>query len=168
MAEIRFDFAGFSEYERALVRMLAALSDLRLFWPRLVPVWVGWMRQRFETEGEFGGEPWAPLSATYLAIKQRLYPGKGILYASGQLRQETSRPQRVVTPRTLTFIIPDFGRDDGTQMDPDWFQKGNDNTPPRPIIPEQWNVALPSVMQAEVDALAEEWVQEMSVKLGLV
>lgn len=167
MAEIRFDLSGFTEYQQALVRMLALLTDLRPFWPRLVPAFVGWMRERFSTEGEFGGDPWAPLSPAYLTRKMQLYPGKGIMYATGQLRRRASNPVRRVTPTTLLFEIPEFTRVDGRQMDPAWFDVDKDTTPARPVIPPSWNVALPEVIQVEVDDIAQEWIDEMANKLGL-
>lgn len=167
MAEIRFDLSGFDQYQVALARMIALITDLRPFWPRLVPLWVQWMRERFATEGEFGGEHWAPLSEGYLARKITLYPGKGILYATGQLRRHTSKPVRTVTPTTLTFTISDFARKGGGSMDIDWFQHGTDRMPARPIIPDSWNVRLPTTMQEEVELIAQEYVDSMAAKLGL-
>lgn len=40
----------------------------------------------FETEGQALGDPWLPLSPAYALRKERLYPGKGILDASGTMR----------------------------------------------------------------------------------
>lgn len=168
MAEIRFDLTGFDNYQIALARMIALITDLRPFWPRLVPLWAEWMKQRFETEGDFGGEHWAPLSESYLARKVTMYPGKGILYATGQLRRRTSMTKRVVTPTTLTFIVDDFERKGGGRMEIDWFQHGTDRTPARPIVPDSWNTRLPQTMQEEVELLAQEYVDEMARKLGLV
>jgi hypothetical protein len=167
MVQLRFDLSGFDTYQTALARMIALLTDLRPFWPRLVPLWVLWMRKRFDTEGEFGGEEWAPLSEDYLARKMTLYPGKGILYATGQLRRHTSRPVRVVTPTSITFLIEDFQRNDGTTMEIDWFQSGTATAPPRPLIPESWHAKLPLEMQEQVEELAQDYVDEMAARLGL-
>jgi hypothetical protein len=167
MTELYFDLSGFDMYELALARMIAALTDMRLFWPRLVPLWVQWMQERFESEGEFGGDHWAPLNESYLARKMTMYPGKGILYATGQLRRQASRPRRVSTPTSITFYIDDFARKEGGEMNLDWFQQGTDSAPARPLIPESWNAKLPTTMMEQVELEAQEYVDELAAKLGL-
>jgi hypothetical protein len=146
---------GFDEAERGLVRMVALLTDLRPFWPRLVPLFVTWMREQFGSEGDWGGEHWAPLTPAYAARKARLYPGKGILYATGDLRRHASLPRRVATPTSLRLII-----DDPVAS---YHQEGTDRMPQRKIIPDE----LPTPAQAEVQTTAEEWIAEMATRLGL-
>lgn len=41
----------------------------------------------FESEGQAIAEPWQPLSAQYQKAKERRYPDKGILEATGTMRQ---------------------------------------------------------------------------------
>lgn len=41
----------------------------------------------FETEGGITGERWAPLKPAYEFWKRRVYPGRGILEASGTMRR---------------------------------------------------------------------------------
>ena len=41
----------------------------------------------FQSEGRAIGEQWQPLTPSYAAQKARKYPGKGILEASGHMRQ---------------------------------------------------------------------------------
>lgn len=40
----------------------------------------------FDTEGRAIGESWAPLSKAYAYRKQKMFPGKGILEATGKMR----------------------------------------------------------------------------------
>lgn len=161
---LHFDLTGFDEYEVALARMVALLTDLRPFWPRLTPLFIAWMREQFASEGEFMlGARWAPLSPDYVARKLRDYPGKGILYATGQLRERASRPRRIVTPTSVTFEIPEFPRRDGRRMDPAWFMEGTDRMPARPL----WAEVLRPPQRLEIEAEAQAYIDEMAVKLGL-
>ncbi len=162
--ELTFDLSGFSAYEAALVRLIAMLRDLRPFWPRLQPLYAEWVREQFGTEGEYLlGHGWEPLSEDYMAWKMQHYPGKGILYATGQLYGQVTRPRRVATPTTLIWYVDPFPRREGTTMDPAWFQEGTDRMPQRAIFPEE---LLPR-QRAEVEAAAELWIDEMAAKLGL-
>lgn len=168
--EIRFNLEGFDAYEQALIRLIAMLRDLRPFWPRLAPIFVGWMRERFATQGEFGGDAWAPLNPAYLARKMTMYPGKGILYASGDLRQAASRPRRLATPTSITFEVDDsaYTHGSGTNRSVvEYHQQGSSTMPARPVIPATWNTALPFELQKEVEEEAELWINEMAAKLGL-
>jgi hypothetical protein len=161
---LRFDLQGFSEYEVALARMVALLTDLRPFWPRLVPIFIAWMREQFATEGEFLlGAQWAPLSPDYLARKMTLYPDKGILYATGQLRMQASKPRRIVTPTSITFELPEFTRKEGGTMDPGWFFTGTDRMPARPL----WREVIGADQQLELEEAAQLYIDEMAAKLGL-
>lgn len=169
--EIGFDISGYSEYDAALIRLIAMLTDLRLFWPKLVPLFIGWMRERFDTEGRFGGEQWTPLSPDYLTRKMALYPGKGILYASGDLRKAASLPRRIATARTLSLIIDDAKYKHGGDVArsvAEYHQLGTNRMPARPLIPPGWQRGLlPLPLQTEVEAVAQEWVDEMAHTLGL-
>lgn len=54
------------------------LRDLRGLWPRLVPLFIGFERQQFETEGAAGGEPWAPFEAWRMHVLLRAgYAARG-------------------------------------------------------------------------------------------
>lgn len=165
--EVSFDLSGFTDYELALARMIALLTDLRSFWPVIVPLWAEWMREQFKTEGEWGGDPWAPLSEAYLARKMKLYPGKGILYATGDLRRAASQPQRIATPESITFVVDDSQKRHGGKEPRsviDYHQQGTATMPARPVVPE----FLPLRAQEQVELAAQEWVDSMCQTLGLV
>ncbi len=136
--------------ERELKVIAAGLHDLRSFWPMLVPVVSSWWRRMYATEGAFAGSPWAPLSASYAAWKAAHYPGKGILQASGKMRQAVSRPHRSQTPTTLTLSIesPVLG----------YHQEGGGSLPKRELV---FSDPLPALAALELDAVAERYVTDL-------
>lgn len=140
--------------QRALLRYVSFMLDLRPFWPRVVPAFIRWMRMQFESEGSYGGSPWAPLSPEYLAWKMVHYPGKSILQAEGDLRQAASRPEREARPLDLVLTI----------VDPkiEYHQEGTDNMPARPLIFEH----LPPDAVLELEDLAEEYADDMARRAG--
>lgn len=131
------------------------MLDLRPFWPLVVPAFIRWMGQQFESEGGWGGESWAALSPAYAAWKATHYPGKSILYAEGDMRKAASKPQREATPNTLTLTI----------VDPkiEFHQGGTDKMPARPVIPD----SLPFAADNELTDLANLYVRENLVRFGL-
>lgn len=132
-----------------------------------MPLFIGWMRQQFESEGAFWGTPWAPLSPGYAAFKSRNYPGKTILIAEGDLRRGASLPQREVTPRTLTLTIdwPKGGleQDSGLRWDPAWHHLGRGNLPARPLLAD----GLPPTAMMELENAVGDYVDEMARRVGL-
>lgn len=155
MTFVEIEMRGFTEAERSLRGFAATMLDLRPFWPLVVPLFIRWMAEQFESEGEWGGEGWAPLTADYAAYKATKYPGKSILIASGQLRGAASRPTRLATPSSLTLTIED--------RTIDYHQDGTDKMPARPVIPD----ALPASAEAELELAAEAYIAEMAHRFGL-
>lgn len=156
MPFVRIKSEGFDEQVRRLEGFAAQMADLRGFWPVLVPVFIGWMREQFATEGAWGGRKWARLSPAYAVEKARLYPGKGILIATGDMRKAASKPKRTVTPSSLTLEI----------VDPkiEFHQDGTERMPARPVVP----ALLPAVAYNQVQELAELYVTETLSRWGLV
>ncbi len=150
--DVRFDA---HEMERRLKQFELLLSDLRSLWPSVVPIFIRWLSEQFSTEGAWGGDPWAPLAPSTVAFKQKHFPGRGILYASGDLRRAASRPKRTATPRTLTLSIEDDKAG--------YHQEGTSRMPARPIIPAR----LPMSAQRDLDHAAEEYVSDLVRRLGL-
>lgn len=142
MTDLRIVVEGDEEAARAIARLALFITDLRGFWPLVVPLFVTWMRRQFETEGSFGGAAWAPLAPGYAAWKSEHLGGRGILYAEGDLRQAASRPERRVSPRTLELTV----------VDPKvrFHQEGTDKMPARPLI----FATLPLQAQAELEEAA--------------
>jgi hypothetical protein len=169
------ELEGMEESERALAILLAGITDLRPFWPLVVPVFIRWMAEQFDTEGEWGGHRWAPLSPAYLAWKMQRYPGKPILQATGDLRDAASRPHRRPFPELLELIIDDSGYKHGGK-DPRSVAPfhqfgggsgeigGTEGRPPRrEIVPD----VLPVEAQADLRRLADEYVTDLARRVGL-
>ena len=162
----RWDVDVDDERLKSQLRAFASLMlDLRPFWPRVVPLFIGWMREQFETEGAYFGTPWAPLSPAYAARKAVTHPGRGLLVADGDLRRESSAPGRKATPTSLTLTIR-WRKSKGRRraLDPRWHQLGTDRMPARPLLSE----VLPPDAQLELEQAADEYVTEMAQRVGLI
>lgn len=160
---VNIDVQGLDRDERAVRQLAAQLLDLRTFWPKLVPLFIGWVSATFDSEGAFIGDPWAELSEPYGSWKSLHYPGKRILSREGYLRRAATTPERRITPRLLELVIREYQQDDGTVVSPSWFQEGTTDMPPRPILAEQPTAA----MQASAHAVGEAHARELVRLLGL-
>jgi hypothetical protein len=149
VSEIDVHFDDHGSQER-IQRLAVFLTDLRSFWPLVVPLATGWWRRQFESEGEFGGQRWAPLSPDYAAWKETHYPGKGILQRTGDMKRAASAPARAVTPTSLTLTI----EDDKLQ----YHQDGTDRMPKRPLV---FGEPLPAEAHAELELVAESYVTDL-------
>lgn len=154
MTSWKLEVEGLTEEERRAARLGAMLSDFRPWWPMLVPLFIGWMREQFETEGAFGGEPWAPLSPDYAAWKAEHYPGKGILIAEGDLRKAASNPTRIMLPMELILEIRD--------PKAGYHQEGTASMPKRPLI---W-ATQPLPVTAELSHVADVIAHDMLRRAG--
>jgi hypothetical protein len=146
---------GAEAYQRKLEQFRLHLSDLRGYWPLLVPVVHSWSKQQFESEGEWGGQQWAPLSPQYAAEKAQSHPGRSILIRDGDMRRAASQMRREQTPRTLVMWIDD--------PKAPLHQEGGDNLPARPLIPDP----LPASARRDIALAAEEYVSVLVRRLGL-
>ncbi|HLB03858.1 MAG TPA: hypothetical protein VJK66_02460 [Gaiellaceae bacterium] len=139
--------------DRQLAQLALFLSDLRSFWPKVVPLFVLWMEQQFSSEGAFAGAPWAPLAFSTRQRKARLGLRPQILQATGAMKQAASRPTRQVTPRSLTLTIedPKLG----------FHQAGTPQMPARPLIFDR----LPAAAEAELREAAADYVADLLRRL---
>lgn len=153
MAEIDVHFDDHGSQER-IQRLAVFLTDLRSFWPLVVPLATSWWRRMFETDGEFGGERWAALSPEYEAWKSVHFPGKGILQRTGEMKRAVSNPSRAVTPTSLTLTIEDPKLP--------YHQEGTANMPQRLLV---FGEPLPGEAQLELDAAAEAYVTDLLGRL---
>lgn len=144
---VRIEFGGAPEQ---LQKLAVFMTDLRTFWPRIVPLVTGWWREQFDTQGGFAGKEWAPLSPDYAARKAVMFPGKPILQATGALKQAASRPSRVQTPVSLTLTIDDPKLE--------YLQDGTDRMPARPLV---FGEPLPAAAAAELQVAADEYVSDL-------
>lgn len=155
MPTVRIETSGFGEVDRNLRGFASLMTDLRPFWPLVVPVFIRWMSRQFETEGAWGGQRWASLSPEYAIVKAERYPGKGILIAEGDMRQAASRPRRTVSATSLILEIED--------PKIEYHQDGTPNMPARPVVPS----TLPSSATREIQALADQYVLDALSRFGL-
>lgn len=85
--QLTFQIPGLDSRTVALQRFSDKISDFTPFWnDYFVPNWYAMMSQQFRTEGGFTGSPWAPLTATYAAWKQKHWPGQPIGVLTGAAR----------------------------------------------------------------------------------
>ncbi len=135
--------------ERQLRQLALHLSDLRNFWPLVVPIATGWWRKQFLTEGGFGSGGWAPLAASTSERKARLGLRPEILQATGTLKQAASRPTRSATARSLTLTIESeyLG----------FHQSGTGSMSARPLIFDD----LPPAAERELKDAGESYVRDL-------
>lgn len=146
--------------DRELRRFALFISDLRPFWPRVTRLFIGWMREQFESEGRFGGRPWAPLAPSTIEIKRALGLRLQILQAYGQMKQAASRPERIVSPSSLTLVIDDSGLHHGPVLQ--YHQTGGGRLPARPLV---FGDPLPPAARAELRGEAEGYVRDLLRRL---
>ena len=167
MVVLRLDGADWEFQDQRIAALIATIMDLRPFWPRIVPLFVRWMGEQFETEGAWAAQPWARLSPMYEAWKQRHYPGRGILVVRGGrapgLRFAAQSPNTTFRPQEAIFRIQGWRSGDGDLLDPGWHQEGTDRMPARPIIPD----VLPQAASDDVSQAAESYIEENVRALGL-
>lgn len=151
----KLNYDGLDEGQRALVRYVSFMLDLRPFWPIVSRSFISWMGRQFKTEGDFGGDPWEPLDPDYLAWKSQHAPGRPILQFTGDLLRAATTPERRVSPFMLELSI----------VDPkiDYHQEGTDHMPARPVVFDQ----LPLEAALELDRLAGEYADDMARRAGI-
>lgn len=182
---LTLDWDGLTGVEERLAKLVEALIDLRPFWPMVVPLYNRWMKEQFDTEGDFFGDHWQELSPGYAAWKSVHYPTKGLLMAEGDLRKAATTPTRDAQPHMLTLTIEPYEkttrvdafnvksrqrsrkrRGTGATIDPAWFQTGTDRTPARPLLPITGE--LPALAQGEIGDAAEAYLHDTARRLGLL
>ena len=147
--------------------LVTAVSDLRLFWPRLVPVVTGWWSRQFSTSGAFGGRPWAPLTDPYAAYKATKAPGKPLLVYSSGLKRAAARPIRTQSPRTLTLTIDDSDYGHGPKKVKRsivaFHQEGTSRMVARPLV---FGDPLMPAAEEELRLAAEAYLTDFLHRLG--
>lgn len=156
MTSFRIDVDDVASRAR-LGKLNLFLSDLRPFWPLLVPVVTGWWRLQFKSQGGFAGHPWAALSPGYAEAKAadpNVVSGAGILVSRGALKQAASKPSRSVSPTQLTLTIDDPKLQ--------YHQSGTGTMPARPLV---FGSPLPAEAQASLNHIADVYVRDLLRRL---
>lgn len=121
-------------------RFAQDLEDAVAVWEAIADSLEDEVSRNFQTEGSSSGARWHPLSRRYAKWKAKVYPGRGILEATGALRESFEqggaghvreiRPKKFIWGSTI-----DYGQ---------YHQTGGDALPRRPILRvtadtrEQW------------------------------
>lgn len=108
MLRFTINVAGETQMDKGIARFAEGLSDYRPIWPLVYANFLAEAKAQFASEGESGGEHWAPLSPEYARWKEAHYPGKPILERTGDLMRsltEKDAPHAVFQsePRKLTM-----------------------------------------------------------------
>jgi phage gpG-like protein len=142
---VGFDVSVLGEdvISRTMLRFEKAAEDARPAFRTIAHLLERAALQRFESEGAYGGEKWAPLAPSTVARKGA---GKGILVDSGRLRasltQETAADSiRVLLPQEMRWgsTVP-YGK---------FHQSGTSRMPQRRVVklPEQVKRAIVRELQ---------------------
>lgn len=123
---------GENQIDRTLARMAEGVTDATDLWDVLADRFAAANRRQFASEGAYGSGGWAELSPAYAARKARLYPGKPILEATGELKDSlTSRPFGV------EVLLP------GSMVVGSGLQRGKYHQAGGPNLPQRRPVELP-------------------------
>ena len=105
--EFRFTVVNAEEIKYAFASLAAMVKDFRPhIWPQVRNRAIKpWLKQQFATEGHGEHGKWAPLSEKYAQRKEKKYPGKPILVASGRMKKSllSNSNQGVMTARTFQY-----------------------------------------------------------------
>jgi len=129
---LTLDFEGLPEWVQLTEDMQGRIEDLTPVFNFLHEVWIGQVREQFETEGQhFLGEKWEPLSPAYAAWKEKNYPNMPIL-------QRTRRLIRSLTEESHPEHIAEIGPDSavfGTEVPYGrYHQAGSERLPRRQVL----------------------------------
>jgi phage gpG-like protein len=85
---LSFSFGGVTELSRILDIMANDLNDFKPMFQKIANDFRKTERGIFDSQGAFeGGSKWPALSPAYKQIKDRKYPGRRILEATGAMRK---------------------------------------------------------------------------------
>jgi phage gpG-like protein len=125
--------------KRRLLRFAAHMQDASLAFGRIAKMLDFAVQRQFDTEGAYGGEPWAPLADSTLRSKPA---GLKILVRTGKLKG--SFRTRKVLPDLL-----EWGSDVAYGV---YHMKGTSRMPARPPVklPEKLKIAIVKELQREI------------------
>jgi len=131
MIIFRFSVANAEQIRFAFGGLASAVRDWRPhIWPAVRDHAVRpWLEEQFAKEGHGEHGAWPPLSEKYAAQKERKYPGKPILEASGRMKDEllSKDNKGEMTPQTFSYGSQEVGYSI-------WHQTGTKKMPARRIF----------------------------------
>lgn len=147
------------DVQRRMAGFAAQLLDMRPFFASKGRLHGRrWLKENFESEGEWGGWAWPEWSAAYAAAR----PPGALLVLTGGLRRSVMNPTSKAGPDNIELMISHpFGGVDLAQIHN--FGAPGANIPARPLIPN-------TIPASDIDALrddVEEWVDDIAKLWGL-
>jgi phage gpG-like protein len=134
MFRFRLDIAGEVQMDRGIARFADGVADYRPIWSVIEDDFYSLEARQFKTQGEQGGDAWAPLSEAYSGWKEAHYPGKPILERTGDLMKSLTSakdPNAVCVEERKTLTL-------GTRIPYAIYHQSieprNSNLPRRPEI----------------------------------
>lgn len=106
MLVVTFTMLGDAVLARGISRYGDAVRDFSPVWDQIRNDFHRIEGEQFATEGARSGSPWAPLSPTYEAWKQKHFPGRPILQLTGMMWGEFGvgvGMQTTIEPMKLTM-----------------------------------------------------------------
>lgn len=97
---LRFELSDTVMYSRAFEATARQAEDLSVPLGEIGLRVIAAVGQQFETEGQWAGTPWAPLSDKYARWKEQHYPGRPLLVRERIMRQQ------MLDPATSLFVSP--------------------------------------------------------------
>lgn len=106
----------------------------------------------FNTEGAVFNEPWAQLSPRYAAIKAKKYPGKGILVATGKMKDSFRTDNGKTYVRVFNIV--------------DYFKYHQSNKP-RHVLPRRIMMKLDEKRKQMIVQIFRRGLQRQINKAGI-
>lgn len=107
MIEFSFSAPNANRIHFAFASLADSIKDWRKYiWPQVRDRAIRpWLRRQFAAQGQGAHGPWVALSPKYALRKDRKYPGKPILVASGTLMDSllSEDNEGEMTPRTFNY-----------------------------------------------------------------
>lgn len=149
MFEFSFEVSGDIQVKRLFSRFGNKINDLVPALKNIRKRYYDVEKKQFASQGGFGSGGWEALSETYRVRKAKLYPGKGILEASGDMKRSLTVPGSYGNVDILehdSLVL-------GTNLDyPVYHQHGTGHMPKRkPIeLPEAEKRAWTSILHKHI------------------
>lgn len=107
MIDLRVQVNGTQQVEARLDLVSKHLSDFSPVFTDIKNSFIRYERKEFDTQGQYEGYGFAPLTPKYAAWKAKHFPGRRILELSGELRRSLTTGLNVVIRPTKLIMWSD-------------------------------------------------------------
>jgi phage gpG-like protein len=149
MFQFDFEVAGELQVSRLFSRFGEKVADITPALKKIRSSFYQIEKKQFSSQGGYGSAGWAPLSEAYAVRKAKLFPGKGILEATGDLRKALTQSGAFGNVDILEHSSLVVGTNIGYAV---YHQKGTKKMPQRkPIeLPEQERKGWTSILHKHI------------------